>query len=387
MFLFETKRGRLKALALGLTIATSVTLFGCGKQQAQQGPKVVPVKSMEVIRRDTPDLYEFTGFIEAQKEAVLQAQVSGKIVGKHFKGGEQVEAGQLLYTIDNRLYEGAYLSAKANSARAQADQLRLSQDLERYEKLYAQSAISRQQYDLAVAQAAQAEAAAAAAAAALQNAEVDLGETEVRAPFAGRVSTSDLSVGNSVVAMNTMLLKISDLDPVKVKFTLSENEYLALMKGQGERSDNSLSALTLILSDNSRYPENGKVVEVDKGIADGTGTLTIKAEFPNSKRILMPGMFARVEANAGIRKQAILVPQRAVKDILYKKFVAVIDGENKVQLKEVKLGNNVGRLVVVESGMEGNEKIVVEGIQNVNNGVTVNQQPITEAELEKAVAR
>lgn len=387
MFLFGSKGRRLKAVALGLTLASAVTMFGCGKQQVAQGPREVPVKSMEVIRRDTPNVYEFTGFIEAQKEAVLQAQVSGKITGKYFKGGEQVEEGQLLYTIDNRLYEGAYLNARANYARTQADQLRLSQDLTRYEKLYAEAAISRQQYDLAISQAAQAEAEVAAAEAALRNAEVDLGETEVRAPFTGRVSTSDLSIGNSVTAMNTVLLKVSDYDPVKVKFTISENEYLLLMKGRNEKDTDALTGLYLILSDGSKYGEGGRIVEIDKGIADGTGTLTIKAEFPNENRILLPGMFARVEANAGIRKQAILVPQRAVKDILYKKFVAVIDGENKVQLKEVTLGRNVGRLVIVESGIEGNEKIVVEGIQDVGNGVTVRQEPITEADLEKAVAR
>lgn len=387
MSLFALKGRGLKAAALGLTFASAVALFGCGKQQAAQGPKEVPVKSMDVIRRDTPNVYEFTGFIEAQKEAVLQAQVSGKITGKFFKGGEQVEEGQLLYTIDNRLYEGSYLNARANYARAQADQLRLSQDLARYEKLYADAAISRQQYDLAIAQAAQAEAEAAATEAALRNAEVDLGETEVRAPFTGRVSTSDLSVGNSVTAMNTVLLKISDYNPVKVKFTISENEYLTLMKARNEKDANALTGLYLILSDGSKYSEGGRVVEIDKGIADGTGTLTIKAEFPNENRVLLPGMFARVEANAGIRKQAILVPQRAVKDILYKKFVAVIDGENKVQLKEVQLGRNVGRLVIVESGIEGNEKIVVEGIQDVGNGVIVKQEPITEADLEKAVAR
>lgn len=382
MFLFGSKRSRLKAVALGLSIAASVSFFGCGQQQQARGPQQVLVKSMNVIRRDTPDIYEFTGFIEAEKEAVLQAQVNGKIIGKHFTGGEQVEEGQLLYTIDNRLYEGAYLSAKANYAKAQADQLRLSQDLERYEKLYEQSAISRQQYDLAVSQAAQAEAAAAAAGAALRNAEVDLGETEVRAPFAGRVSTSDLSVGNFVAAGQTVLLKMSDVNPVKVKFSISEKEYLSLMRAKGS---SELADLSLILTDNSVYNGRGKVTEVDRGIGDGT--LTIKAQFPNNERLLLPGMFARVQANAGIRKNTILIPQRAIKDILYKKFVAVIDSENKIQLKEVQVGKLVGRLIMVESGLEGNENIVVEGIQNVNNGVTVTAQPMTEAELDKAVAR
>ncbi len=382
MFLSGGKRSRLKVMALGLTFAAAVSFFGCGKQQQAKGPQQVLVKSMSVIRRDTPDIYEFTGFIEAEKEAVLQAQVSGKITGKHFTGGEQVEEGQLLYTIDNRLYEGAYLSAKANYARAQADQLRLSQDLERYEKLYEQSAISRQQYDLAVSQAAQAEAAAAAAGAALRNAEVDLGETEVRAPFAGRVNTSDLSVGNFVAAGQTVLLKMSNVNPVKVKFSISEKEYLALMRAKG---NSELADLSLVLTDNSVYNARGKVTEVDRGIGDGT--LTIKAQFPNADRLLLPGMFARVQANAGIKKNAILIPQRAIKDILYKKFVAVIDSENKVQLKEVQVGKLVGRLIMVESGLEGNENIVVEGIQNVNNGVTVTAQPMTEAELDKAVAR
>ena len=382
MFLSGGKRSRLKVMALGLTFAAAVSFFGCGKQQQARGPQQVLVKSMSVIRRDTPDIYEFTGFIEAEKEAVLQAQVSGKITGKHFTGGEQVEEGQLLYTIDNRLYEGAYLSAKANYARAQADQLRLSQDLERYEKLYEQSAISRQQYDLAVSQAAQAEAAAAAAGAALRNAEVDLGETEVRAPFAGRVSTSDLSVGNFVAAGPTVLLKMSTVNPVKVKFSISEKEYLSLMRAKGS---SELVDLSLVLTDNSIYKAKGKVTEVDRGIGDGT--LTIKAQFPNNDRLLLPGMFARVQANAGIKKNAILIPQRAIKDILYKKFVAVIDSENKIQLKEVQVGKLVGRLIMVESGLEGNENIVVEGIQNVNNGVTVTPQPMTEAELDKAVAR
>jgi membrane fusion protein (multidrug efflux system) len=175
---------------------------------------------------------------------------------------------------------------------------------------------------------------------------------------------------------------ITSIDPVRVKFSMSENEYLRLAKSHNDKGAASLENLTLKLSDGSTYPELGIVEQVDNNVSDGTGTLTLKARFSNASHLLLPGMFAKLEANAGTTVGAMLIPQRSVKEMLYKKFVYTVDKDNKVDMKEVKLGARVGRLWLVESGLKGDETIVVEGIQKVNKGTSVKAEPITEADLD-----
>lgn len=378
----NVKRTWVKGLAVSLAIAGLFVFAGCGNKQAQQQKTgAVAVKSMQVIKRDTPNLYEFTGFVEAQQEANITANVSGKITSKNFNGGDWVEAGQVLFSIDQRTYRANVLNAQAGVASARTELARLETDAQRYAKLYEQHAVSRQAYDLALAQRDQAQAAVKDREALLENAQISMGDTDVRAPFAGKISTSDLSVGNYVTAGQTVLATMSNTNPVRIKFSISENEYLALAKAHTDAGVNSLQDLKLILSDGTVYEGSGAVDQVNREISGNTGALTLKARFSNDSNILLPGMFARLQANAGTRKNAVLIPQRAVKEMLYKKFVFVIGNDNKVDMREVTLGARVGKLWLVEKGLNGDETIVVEGIQKVNKGSEVKATAMTEAEL------
>lgn len=378
----NVKRTWGKGLAVSLAIAGLFVFAGCGNKQAQQQKTgAVAVKSMQVIKRDTPNLYEFTGFVEAQQEANITANVSGKITSKNFNGGDWVEAGQVLFSIDQRTYRANVLNAQADVASARTELARLETDAQRYAKLYEQHAVSRQAYDLALAQRDQAQAAVKAREALLENAQISMGDTDVRAPFAGKISTSDLSVGNYVTAGQTVLATMSNTNPVRIKFSISENEYLALAKAHTDAGVNSLQDLKLVLSDGTVYEGSGAVDQVNREISGNTGALTLKARFSNDSNILLPGMFARLQANAGTRKNAVLIPQRAVKEMLYKKFVFVIGNDNKVDMREVTLGARVGKLWLVEKGLNGDETIVVEGIQKVNKGSEVKATAMTEAEL------
>lgn len=370
-------RGK-KALAVSLAVAVMLTVAGCAqKQQAPQ--QATLVKTMQVIKRDTPLVYDYTGFVEAQQEMELKAQVTGQITGKFFKGGDVVTEGQSLYTIDPRTYQANLLNAQAGLANARAALANAALDAERYSKLYEQSAVSKQVLDNAVMMRDQAQAAVNAQEALLQNAQKDMNETTVTAPFAGRIDTTALEVGNFVTAGQTVLAKISDTNPVFIKFSVAETEYLKLLN-----ANNSLDNLRAVLADGSTYELTGRVSEVNRGINDATGTMTIRALFENPNRKLLPGMFAHIRAIGGEKNDAMLIPQRAVVELMYKKFVYVIGSDNKVSMKEVTLGQKVDRMVIVESGLQGDEIVVVEGTGKVRQGVEVQPQPMTEADLDTA---
>lgn len=369
-----------KMLAMGLVCIMMLAFAGCGKQQTS-GTKAVAVKTMHVIKRDTPLTYDYTGFVEAKNEVSIKSKVTGMIVKKLVKGGDVVAAGQLLYVIDPRSYANSVLSAKAELANARANLINVQRDTARYQSLYKQGAVSKQTLDSYTTQLAQAEATVDAEEALVANAQVDLGETNIVAPFAGKVDTNCLAEGTFVTAGSTVLTTISNSDPVLVKFSLAETEYLKLLKGNTKNSS-SLEDLILTLSDGTKYPLKGTVDQVDRSVDDTTGTLTLKAEFPNPKGVLLPGMFAHLQVNSGTRKNAILVPQRAVSEVMYKHFVCIVDSENKVEMKEVQLGARIGHLWMVDNGLDGTETIVVEGIQKVRTGTVVKAEPMTEADLD-----
>ena len=371
-----------KAVAAALAATFIMAAAGCAKQGQQQAPQATLVKTMQVIKRDTPLVYDYTGFVQAQQEMDLKAQVSGQITGKFFKGGDTVVAGQKLYTVDARTYHANVLNAQAGVANARAALAVASLDAERYTKLYEQNAISKQALDNVIMQRDQAMAAVNAQEALLENAQINMTDTTVRAPFTGRIDTNAVEVGNYVVAGQTSLVKISNTDPVYVQFTMAEPEYLKLSAAQDGNGGAALDNLTAVLSDGSTYDIKGKIAEVNRGINDNTGTLTIKALFSNPARRLLPGMFAHVQATAGIKKDALLSPKRAVTEMLYKKFVYVVGSDNKVTMKEITLGPSVGRLYMVESGLNGDEVLVVEGTGKVRQGAEVKAQPMTEADLD-----
>lgn len=368
MFSMIHSRQAKKAIAAAAVVGLLLAVAGCGGGQKQQpqGAQATLVKSMQVVKRDTPMVYEYSGFIQANQEMELKAQVNGQITGKFFKGGDTVQRGQVLYTIDSRTYQAALLNAQATYNNAAAD-------AERYSTLYKQNAISKQTLDNALTFRDQAKAA-------LINAEVNMSETKVTAPFTGRIDTNAMEVGNYVVAGQTPLAKMSDTNPVYATFSVAEPEYLKL-SGSAMGSQ-ALNNLKLILSDGSTYGYTGKVSEVNRGISNNTGTVTVKAVFENPARRLLPGMFAHVRAEGEVRKDAILVPQRSIVEMLYKKFVFVIGADKKVKMTEITTGQTVGRYFMVESGLKGDEVIVVEGTGKIRNDAVVKDQPITEKDLD-----
>lgn len=384
-FLRKNRSG--KAAVAALAAVTVFSLAGCGGEKAA-APQATLVKSMQVIKRDTPLVYDYTGFVQAQQEMELKAQVSGQITGKYFNGGDTVQQGQVLYTIDPRTYRANLLQAEANLANARAALATASVDAERYTKLYEQSAVSKQTLDNAIMARDQAQAFVNAQEAMLENAQIDMNETNVTAPFTGRIDTTALEVGNYVTDGQTTMATISNTDPVFVEFSMAEPEYLKLANTAVDRGQAApLENLSIVLSDGTTYDLPGRIAEVNRALTANTGTLTIKALFDNPNRVLLPGMFAHVQATAGTRANALLIPQRAVTELMYKKFVYVIGADNKVEMREVTLGPRVGRLWMVESGLNGDETIVVEGTGKITAGALVNPEPMTEAELDTTADR
>lgn len=372
--------GKKKAMALGLALLVALGAAGCSKKTAAPGG-AVKVKVMQAIKRDTPLTYEYTGFVEAKDQVSIKSKVTGTIIKKYVNGGDYVEAGQLLYEIDPRAYEANVLNAQANLANAQASLANAQRDAARYQSLYEEGAVSKQtadQYNTALEQA---QASVNAYQALVTSSQVNVSDIKIVAPFAGKIDTNTLAEGEFVTANSTVLTTLSNSDPMRVRFSVSEIDYLDMLKGNTDNG-NQLRDITLTLADGSTYAYKGYVDQVDRSVSDSTGTLTLKALFQNPDHLLLPGMFANVSVVGSTEPGAILVPQRAVTDLLYKHYVYVVNADNSVSMKEVQLGARIGRLWLVKSGLDGTETVVVEGVQKLNKDSKVDPVTMTEDELD-----
>ncbi len=362
------KKNRLTAGILAALLATGL-LAGCSGQQAGKAPQAVQVKAMQVMQKDTPVAYEFVGQVEAKDEVKVQARVSGNIVAKMVAGGATVYKGQPLFTIDRRQYDTALLNRQATVAQASAALSRSRRDVDRYQSLYNQQAVSQQTLDNAVAEANQYAAQVEANQALVQQAQLDLSDTVITSPLDGRIDITDLSVGSFVQAGTTVLATVSSVDPIRVRFSVSENEYIQFAHQIPDNATGILGLnLDLVLSDGSVYPIKGHIDQVDRGLSQETGTLTIKALFENPQKMLVPGMFARIRANGEMRQGALLVPQRAIQELLGKNFVTVVGAEDKAESRPVKLGPKVGNMVVIEEGLTAADTVIVEGFMKTPPG-------------------
>lgn len=359
---------------------------GCSREAAKTAPQGAEVKATQVIQRDTPVTYEFVGQVAAKNEVEIRAKVAGNIVQKMVQGGATVQAGQPLFSIDRRQYDAALLNARATLAQSEATLSQSQRDLGRYEQLAAQGAVSQQTYDNAATAVDQYAAVVEANRAKVTQAEADIQDTLVVSPLSGRIDVKDLSSGSFVQAGSTTIATVSSVDPVFVQFSISENEYLRFSRaGRGNSPAEWFGALTLILSDGSQYPLTGTIEQVDRGLAQNTGTLTLKAVFANPQQILVPGMFARVVAQGEIRQGAMLVPQKAVQQMLGKYFVTVVDGESKAESRPVKVGPQVGTMWIVEEGLNPGDTVVVDGAQKAQPGTPLKVTMIGPEELQAPV--
>jgi len=366
--LFFAKNKKLGAVVIAALLATSsVWLAGCGnKQQAQK--MGTQVKVMQVIQQDTPLYQEYAGQIAGKDEVKVQSKVSGNVVEKFVEGGQFVEAGQPLYRIDSRQYESAVLAAQATLAQTQATLNNAETDLARNQQLYASNAISEQAVTTQQSTVQSYQALADANAAQLRKAQQDLADTVIYAPMSGQLGVDDVAVGAFTAAGNTTLVTIGSSDPVYAQFSLSETEYLRMMNMQNG-SVGGLAHVTITLADGSVYPAEGQIVAADRALKDKTGTLTVKALFPNPDNLLLPGMFARVRLSGEIVPDALLVPQRAVQQLLGKSFVMVVGEDGKSAARTVELGEKVGSYYIIKSGIEPGDNVIVEGLTNLKEGM------------------
>ncbi|MBP2645290.1 MAG: efflux transporter, family, subunit [Firmicutes bacterium] len=367
-----------KVLYVGLIAVALLGSFAVARSGAlakNQAAKTQPVtvKAMQVVNRDTPVNYEFVGKVQAKNEVKIMAKVSGNIVEKMVKGGDTVYKGQPLFRIDNKQYRSAIRSSQAALNKSKATLNNSQKDVARYQDLAAKDAIAQQKLDAQVAQAEEDTATVEANLANLRQAEEDEQDTLIVSPVDGRIDVNDLNVGDYVAAGSTTLANVSTTDPVVVQFSMSENEYIKFIQlGSGSLPASLKDNLKLTLSDGSTYPLSGHIDQIDKGISTTTGTITLKALFSNPQKFLVPGMFARIVAAGEIRPNAILIPERAVKELLDNTFVFVIGADNKAEQRAVKLGDKVGNMVIVEDGLTAGDSIVVDGIDKIKTGTLLN---------------
>ena len=387
-----------KLLAATLFTAVISTVFtGCGddNQQKAATPQGVQVKVMKVVQRDTPLASEYPGQLVGTEEVKVQSKVSGSVVDKFVVGGQFVQAGQLLFKIDSRQLEAAVYQAQANLEQAKAV---LAQsvatyensvkDLQRNQALFKDSAISEQSVTTQEAKVradeqtcAANEAAIYAAEAALRTAQANLADTSIYAPMSGQLGVDDVAVGTFITAGQTSMVSIGSINPIFAQFTISENEYLKFMTVQSMQADHNPMTATITLADGKEYPFEGRVVETDRELANNTGSLVMKAVFPNQSGLLMPGMFARVKLSGETIPNAILVPQRAVQQLLGKSFVMVVDENNKAKAQSVELAQQVGSYYVVTSGLKASDRIVVEGLTSLQEGMDLAITEVTAGEM------
>ena len=383
---------------LDAMLVVSVSLFcvGCGEKNAQAGkPAAVDVEVAQVEQRDVPIYGEWIGTLDGLVDADVRAQVTGYLLKQAYVEGSFVRRGQLLFEIDPRPFEAVLDQAKAQLVQAQAQlanaeatQLQAQLNVNKYAPLAQEQAASQQDLDNAVqtnvaskATVLNAKAAIQAAEAAVKTAQINLDFTRLIAPIDGIAGQAQLQVGALVNTSSAAITTVSTVDPIKVFFTVSEQEYLAfnrLYPTQATReAKEKRMPLELILADGTTYAKEGRVSFADRAVNQNTGAIRIAGLFDNPGNILRPGQYARIRAATTIRQGALLVPQRAVSDLQGTYQVAVVDNENKVRIATVKVGERAGSMWIIEDGLKPNERVVTEGVQKVRPGAQVNPKPLS----------
>lgn len=363
---------------LAALVMSAVMVAGCGNEQQQSGD--VAVNAYKITAGDAQVDQTFSGTVIAENSVSVHARVTGYVVEKYVKGGEQVVAGQPLYRIDSRQYEASLANAEAQAAQANATLKNAEVDLQRYESLAKEDAIAQQRVDTQRSTAEQAKAAYDAYEASVKIAQDNLGDTIVYAPYSGTLRMDDVDLGTFIQSGSTTLVTIDSIDPIFVEFSMTEQEYLDFMTNRSG-DDTSGTDLQLKLADGQVYGEMGTIVQAAKSLDNSTGKLVLKASFPNPNHLLLPNMFATVVSPGEKLKNAILVPSRAILQIMDKNFIYVVNADGVVEQKAVELGGTTGGNTIVKSGLSAGDTIIVDGLTKVKNGVKVNPTMLTKEQL------
>ena len=342
---------------------------------------------VHVEQRDVPIRKEWIGTLEGLVNAQIKPQVTGYLLRQTYQEGSFVKKGQLLFEIDPRTFQaaldqtkGQLANAEQQLAQAEANQVKAQLDADRYIPLAKEQAVTQQALDNAVQTnlAAQAAVRAAkaqinAAKAQVDAAQLNLGFTKIVSLIDGIAGVAQAQIGD-LVSQSSLLTTVSTLDPIKVYFPVSEREYLDYARENPETARNHL-ALEMVLADGSIYPHKGKISLADRQVDVKTGTLRVQGVFPNPGNVLRPGQYARVRAVIRTRQDALLVPQSAVTELQGNYQLAVVNNDNKVEIRPVKVGERAGTEWIIEDGVKPGEQVVAEGLQKVQAGMIVNPRP------------
>lgn len=361
---------RARACALAALLAAA-----CG-EATPPAPPPVEVVVQPVVQRDVAVTSEWIGTTEGAVDAEIRAQVSGYLVAREYKEGTLVAKDEVLFRIDPRTYRAALEQARADLGRAQAALGKADLDVRRFTPLVKEGAVSQQELDNAIQLQLSARAGIEGARAAEEKAELDLSFSEIRSPIHGIAGVAQAQLGDLVGPGNpNPLTNVSQVDPIRVSFPLSEREYLrfanALRAAGRKLGDGQGAGLELVLADGSVWPHPGRGVPASAGVDPTTGTILMRGEFPNPDLLLRPGQYARVRAVTETKQGALLVPQRAISELQGVFQVAVVGPDDKVELRVVEPGVRDGSLQVVEKGLAAGERVVVEGLQKVRAGSVV----------------
>jgi membrane fusion protein (multidrug efflux system) len=384
-----------RARMAGILLVGAGVLAGCGQKNAAPTgpPPAMPVTVVQVEPADVPLTGEWVGTLDGYVNAQIQPQANGYLVKQNYREGAEVAKGQVLFEIDPRPFQAALDQANGQLDQAKGQvllaqaQLGLAQiNVNRDTPLAQAHAIAQSQLDNDTQQKAQteasvksAQASVAAAEAAVANAKLNLGFTEVRSLISGVAGQATTQVGN-LVNTQSVLTSVSQLNPIKAYFSISDSEYLALTQrtrqGGGDLLKNAATVpLTLTLSNGEAYPHKGRIAFVDRQMNPQTGSIRIAAAFPNPGNILRPGQFGRVKADTELRHNALLIPQVAVIEFqgLHQVYIAGADG--KAHVTTVTLGSQIGDSWLVENGIASGDKVIVDNLQKLREGAPVAPHP------------
>src|SRR5882762_6620557 len=376
-------------LAALLLLAVSLFGIGCREKNAQAGkPAAVDVEVVQVEQKDIPIYGEWIGTLDGLENADVKAQVTGYLLRQAYAEGSFVKRGRLLFQIDPRPFQASLdsanallMEAQAQLTNAEAAQLQAQLNVNKYTPLAAEQAATQQDLDNAVqtnvaakATVANSKAAIRAAEAAVESAQINLDFTRLVAPIDGIAGQAQLQVGALVNSSSSAVTTVSTVDPIKVFFTVSEQEYLAFNRQYpteaSRQAEEKRTPLELILADGTTYAKKGKIYFADRAVNQSTGAIRIAGLFPNPGNILRPGQYARVRAATSIK-------QGAVSELQGNYQVAVVDNDNNVSILTVKVGERAGAMWIIEDGLKPSERVVAEGVQKVRSGARVNPKPFT----------
>lgn len=374
----------------GLSVGSLALIFAlvsCKKSETQVIPPPV-VQVMEITTRDVPLHASLIGQLDSPQNVEVRARVEGFVEKMLFTEGVEVKQGDVLFELDRKPFIEKLAAANGSLAEANAALNKYQKDVDRYTDLYAKRAIPKQDLDNAEASVEVGLANVESAKARVESAQLDLGYCEVKAPITGLIGAKQVSIGELVgKGQPTLLATMSTLDPIWFYCSVSEVEYIkAEQRSRAIGKDVASLPVHLILSDGKEHLDQGRFVFIDRAVDVKTGTLRVRAEFPNREKLLRPGMFARARVDLGTRQNCVVVPQRAVLELQGKSFVWVVSKENMTHQRPITVAEQVGSDFLVSDGLAPGERIILEGIQKAREGEAVTALTAAEFAAMKAKA-